>query len=140
MDLSNWKLYDLSFSFILHYMLSYIYVTMIYKFNWFTMKVHKWKHQITIFGMVVYLCECSYDYLQCSNIQHDILATLYELMLSIYRYYNVWIFMNIADNYVDILVSTRWIFFNELFTQHSMFDYLNESTINITTVPIIYQL
>ena len=34
------------------------------------------------------------------------LATLYDFLFYIYRYYNVWIGMTIYDNYVGILVST----------------------------------
>ena len=45
------------------------------------------------------------------------LDTMYEFMLYIYRDYSLWIGMNISDNYVGILVYTRWLIFNKLIIQ-----------------------
>ena len=41
---------------------------------------------------------------------------MYEFMIHIYRIYNVFIGLNISDNYV-IFVSTRFLGKNELITQ-----------------------
>ena len=107
----------LSFSFIQHHILDYLYETIIYNSTWCKMKIPRSK--LTTIVLPYWFIYISLVVIGHSEVTSDMkaLANLYEFMICIYRYYNLWIFMNVYDNYVGILVYTRWLFFNDLFLQ-----------------------
>ena len=65
---------------------------------------------------VIFFWQLSYEGLHLSYIWNEMFANMYEFMIHIYRIYNVFIGLNISDNYV-IFVSTRFLGKNELITQ-----------------------
>ena len=71
-------------------------------------------------SILVYLWQSSYESLHFSYIGHDMLATLYYVMIHIYRVNNGSYKLNTDESYVSVLVSEILLIFNESMIQFQM--------------------
>ena len=84
-------------------------------------------------SILVYFYKLSYEVLHLSDIQYEVLVSMYGSILYIYRGQNLWTGMNSSDNYVGILGFTKWSIFNEFILKLYQ-------TFNVISSELLYNL